>query len=453
MIKKLRRLFGSGDNEMKEALSHAKIAFILRIFGAGLSFLFNSAVARLLGADGAGIYFLALSFMMISAVVGRLGLENSLLRFIASGIAAGQSDRVRGVFATSMRWTLLSTGTIAVATILLAGPAAYHVFNDPDLVWPLRLMAVAIISFSVATSTSFALKGLKKVAQASYVANLIHPSLALLLLWPLTENFAVSGAVMSYVLGTVAAALIGWWMWRRNMATLPCGPSEFPISELTASSRPLWISQIVLRGLVPWAPVFLMGIWASSSDTAIIGIATRISLLIALVLQAVTASVSPQYAKLYSAGEYRRLASMIRRFSLLLTAAASPIFLVMVVFNTSIMSMFGEGFAEGGMVLAILAVGQFVNTLCGTTFAVLTMSGHERDVRNTTLVTAAVLGVLCVLLIPPYAAIGGALSISATVIVNNALAMIQIRRRLGITALYGLHYLLPDKIRAATDPR
>ena len=105
------------------------------------------------------------------------------------------------------------------------------------------------------------------------------------------------------------------------------------------------------------------------------------------------------------------------------------------------------------MVLAILAVGQFVNTLCGTTFAVLTMSGHERDVRNTTLVTAAVLGVLCVLLIPPYAAIGGALSISATVIVNNALAMIQIRRRLGITALYGLHYLLPDKIRAATDPR
>ena len=62
----IRRWFSRFDVHMREVALGASQAFVLRAMGALLAFLFNVALARLLGAAGAGLYFLAL-------VVGRKG--------------------------------------------------------------------------------------------------------------------------------------------------------------------------------------------------------------------------------------------------------------------------------------------------------------------------------------------------------------------------------------------
>ena len=57
-------------------------AFALRIVGAVLGFFFNIVLARVLGAQGAGIIYLALTITTIAAILGRIGKDVSLLRFI-----------------------------------------------------------------------------------------------------------------------------------------------------------------------------------------------------------------------------------------------------------------------------------------------------------------------------------------------------------------------------------
>ncbi|MEL6646878.1 MAG: oligosaccharide flippase family protein [Pseudomonadota bacterium] len=453
MIAKIRKRLSavlSGDATMKEALSQAKIAFVLRVLGAGLAFLFTSAVARLLGAEGAGLYFMALSVMMIAAVIGRLGLENTLLRFIAANLATGAPERSMGAFAMGMRWTVIATAALGTAVFVLAPVMAGTLFDEPAVLGPLRVLALGIVTFSLLTTLSFALKGLKKVGAASLVAGVMHPAIGLLIIVPMTAWYGATGAAAAYLTGTLAAAILGAIFWRRYTAGIVPARHPAPHFEAEAlrkSARPLWVGQIVSRGLIPWAPVFIMGIWASAADTAVVGMGSRIALLIAILLQAVTAAVSPHYARLHATGELGKLARMMRRFSLLLTVAASPLFLIMVLFPTQIMSLFGEGFETGGAVLAILAVGQIVNTACGSVFAVLSMSGHERDVRDTTLVTAVTLIIACFVLIPPYGAVGAAMAMAGSIIVNNLLALVQVRRRLGIIAIPGPHLIWPDRLK------
>lgn len=61
------------DPHMREVARGTLLAFVLKLGGSGLAFAFNVAVARLMGAEGAGLYFLALAVTTIGSVIGVSG--------------------------------------------------------------------------------------------------------------------------------------------------------------------------------------------------------------------------------------------------------------------------------------------------------------------------------------------------------------------------------------------
>jgi hypothetical protein len=65
------------DFNMKKVLRGASVGFVLKVIGGGLGFMFNVLLARLLGVDGAGMYFLALTVTTIATVFGCMGLDNA----------------------------------------------------------------------------------------------------------------------------------------------------------------------------------------------------------------------------------------------------------------------------------------------------------------------------------------------------------------------------------------
>ncbi|MGB0289111.1 hypothetical protein, partial [Aequoribacter sp.] len=92
----MRRKFKSNlvlwpdDANSHEVLRGLKSAFTTKIIGSALAFSFNLALGRLLGAEGAGLYFLAFSITAIGSVLGRIGLDNVLVRFVAIHTASGE---------------------------------------------------------------------------------------------------------------------------------------------------------------------------------------------------------------------------------------------------------------------------------------------------------------------------------------------------------------------------
>src|SRR5215218_3838513 len=117
--------------DMKEVVGKSGAVFALRVSGAGMGFIFNVVLARSLGAQGAGIYYLALAVIGIGALISTVGIPDALLRFIAAHAAHGEWDKVAGAYRLGVK---ISTTAAVACTALLVGTAPWlseYVFADP----------------------------------------------------------------------------------------------------------------------------------------------------------------------------------------------------------------------------------------------------------------------------------------------------------------------------------
>lgn len=418
-INPLRKL-AAMDAHLSEVISGAAIAFLLRGLGAGLAFVLNVVIARLLGADGAGMYFLALSVTMIVSVIARLGLDNALLRFVSVHAAQEEWGQVKGVFSLGMRLVLISS---SVLTLLCFGSAPWladTLFNKPDLGVPLQWMSLGIMSFSIMMLMSECLKGLRLIRNAMLVSGVLYPLFGLILVWPLVSLIGVKGANMAYVLGTGAAAAIGFLFWRHAMKDHNL-TGHFSYERLRASSQPLFIMSLLNGAVITWAPLLLLGVWGTTEESGIFGAVSRVAMLLTFFLTAVNTAIAPKFAALYDNGELEAVAQLARKSALYITLVASPLFILFMFAGDLVMSMFGQDFIPGGYILAILTLGQVVNSLTGSVGFLLIMSGREKDASNVAVISCAILIALCVLLIPQNGMLGAAIATAFTIAISNIL--------------------------------
>jgi O-antigen/teichoic acid export membrane protein len=114
---------------------------------------------------------------------------------------------------------------------------------------------------------------------------------------------------------------------------------------------------------------------------------------------------------------------------------ASPILLLFVLFPAKVLALFGAKFAGGAPVLAILAIGQFVNVATGSVGWILIMCGYERLMRNIIIVCATATVALNFLLIPLYGVVGAALATATTLALQMLVAAALVWRKLGLVTL------------------
>lgn len=420
---------------MGEVVRGATLAFVIKVAGAGLAFGFNVAIARLLGADGAGVYFSGLSVVMIGSVIGRFGLDGTLLRFVSSLYAKDDLAGTRAVNALGLRIAVGLASGVALTGFLVSPWLAEALFRKPDLAVPLRWMCLAILPFAVFNLEAESLKGLKKVRDAMIVQTVCLPFAGLLLIWPLANGFGTLGAAWSYLGASAAAATLGMIAWRRATERWPVEPAAFPVKRLLQSCRPLFVTSLMSRAVLPWSPLFLLGIWASTEEVGIFGAATRVAMLASFMLATINNVLAPKLAELYARGEMDAMATTARRSAALVTLLASPVFLVLIFGAGKVLALFGPGFERGSLILAILAFGQLVNSLTGSVNYLLIVTGNEAIVRNVTTLAAAVLVVLCLILLPIYGALGAAVSAAVAVAGQNLFAAYEVWKKFGIVTI------------------
>jgi O-antigen/teichoic acid export membrane protein len=410
-------------------------AFILRVAGAALAFLLNVAIGRLLGTSEAGLYYLALSIATIASVVTRLGLENTVLRFVAS--YAGEEDwaRVRSVLRYALIWSGGASITLALIVIIGAPWIAAGVFDTPPLAPMLAVIILSVLSVNLMTLSSEALKGISMAGSSTLVSSIIYPTIALVLLWPAFSIFGTLGAAVAYLGGTLMAAAVGLLIWKRTLSNKPMVLQKINIHEMRQSSRPLWVTMIINRALLPWLPVLMLGFLGTSADVGILGAATRIVMLVSFLLIAINTVVAPQFATLYRSQNISGLVQLASKVSGMITLASTPFFLVLFFSGDFVMSLFGSDFSAGGDVLALLTIGQMANVITGPVGLILMMGGFEKDARQASILSLVILVIAMVWAVPLWGMLGAALATTLSVIAGNLVSMLFVRRRIGYWVL------------------
>jgi len=240
MYHRIIAIYHSLDEHLQEVVKGASIALVLKVLATGLAFSFNIVLARLLGAEGAGLYFLALSITSIMAVVGRVGLDNTFVRFTASNVAIDDWEAVKGLYRQGTRLALIASSIVAIVMFLAAPWLANSVFSKPVLTDLIRWMALAIIPVVLFNTHAQLLKGLKRIRDHIIVLSIALPLFSLLGIIILIPFKGLEGAIWAYILAASITAGLGIGLWRKNTFKMLNLKGQFDISQLLQSCIPLF---------------------------------------------------------------------------------------------------------------------------------------------------------------------------------------------------------------------
>eukprot|EP00487_Bulimina_marginata_P002728 TRINITY_DN16276_c0_g1_i1.p1 TRINITY_DN16276_c0_g1~~TRINITY_DN16276_c0_g1_i1.p1 ORF type:complete len:142 (+),score=12.55 TRINITY_DN16276_c0_g1_i1:267-692(+) len=124
------------------------------------------------------------------------------------------------------------------------------------------------------------------------------------------------------------------------------------------------------------------GYFLPSEEFAILTAANRYTLLISFCLIAFNFVAAPKYARLYKEGKLDELADFAQSITRFLIIIIIPCSLFVLIFRDELMSLYGADFNNYGYILAILVVGQIINIATGSVAYLLTLSGHEAELKK-----------------------------------------------------------------------
>lgn len=408
------------DTHMREVIQGASVSFSLKLLGAGLSFAFNLLLARMLGAEGAGIYFLALTIATFAAIFGRIGLDNALLRFTASNAANRNWAAVKGIYQKGIFLALMASIISSIVMYTISPWLAGYLFFKPELTKHFRLMALAVTPMALFILHAEMLKGLKLIFSSQLIESVAVPSISLIGLYFLGNMFGVMGGIWAYIIAAAFTTLLGYMLWQIATPQTNGLKGYFPAKDLLRSSMPLFVVAL-MNLLMIWAGSIMLGVWGTKADVGIFNIASRTAALLSFILIAVNSISAPKFAALHAHGDMEALGSLAQGSAKIMVVLASPILLIFVLVPGWVMGLFGPQFLEGSMVLTILAIGQFINVATGSVGYLLMMSGNESLMKNTITASALLNIILNLILIKSWGLIGAAVATAVSLAAMNVI--------------------------------
>lgn len=414
---------------------------LVEMAGLAVGYVSQILFARWMGPHEYGAYAYILGWVVVLAVLPTLGLPDAVVRFVPEYAARRDWPRLRGVIHASWRISLAAGAALALGgtAVVLALDLVPPSGSRPAMiigVWVAPLLG--LVSLQTALS-----RGLGQVAAAFAPGMLLRPLLLVLGAGcVLTAGHGLSSlTLLSTSLGILPLVLL---VQRRLFrAALPSG---------VAQARPVYDTRRWLEVAFPLLLVTGSGVVATHTGLLVVGAlagpteaglyhaAARTASLMAVVLAMTNAVAAPQFSTLHAQGDrpaLQALTTVMTRWGFWSSVALA---FGLILLAEPLLALFGRAFVAARLVLAILAIGQLVNTGAGPVAALLSMTGHHAArLRVAAWMVAANL-VLTVTGVLALGLIGAALAAAAIMVAQNVWLHRIVRKELGIDAsiLYAL---------------
>ncbi|MEO8116286.1 MAG: oligosaccharide flippase family protein [Bacteroidota bacterium] len=430
IIKKFKKFRKKEENN--ELVKHSLVSLFVRMGGAAAAFFMNIVVARYLGATEAGYFFLAVTTATLLATIGRVGADQTIMRFVSVLGENKEWNKLHAVMRKILLWSGLPLTIVTVFVCLFAKQIAVSVFSKPEMQGPLIWTALSMPFYAAYNIHGMALQGRRKVLVSVSSLKIITPLVLMILIF-IFHPVASRESAIYYLVACVVNFAFGHFWWRRNVP--PATFKEtFDSKELWKSCGPLWIVAI-MNVITTWGGQFIAGIYLPPQEVAQLAVSRNTTVLVSFILLAVNNVSAPRFAIMYNQGKMKELKNYARNTTRIMTLAALPITLLLWIFPEYILSLFGKGFIEGAWLLRILALGQFFSVISGSVGYLLNMTGHEKDMRNVMTINAIMGIILAFILTPLYGAIGSATATAIAIASTNLMAVRMVKKRLGFSTI------------------
>ncbi|WP_277053994.1 oligosaccharide flippase family protein [Pseudoalteromonas marina] len=426
MLAKVKGILSNAEH--RHTAINTAIALAIRVLGAGMAFIFNLIIARQLGAEQAGYFFLSLAVAMLLSAVARLGFDNTVLRF--TGANAKNGATVKFVLNYALKFCLPVATAIALLLYLAAPFIANTVFNKPLMAQSLQYIAPAIIGLSVVLLVAMSLQARHKLFASIPCQNIAHFLLCGAAILAFSTDTANLAALYLSLSLSVTASFF-YWISVKNLNSFG---DPVNANELWQSARPNWVI-VLMSQAVQWSAPIIIGVFLVAEQVAYFSVAQRIALLTSFILMAVNLVVAPKFASFNAKNDMDGIRKTALFSVRLLVLSAMPIVLFMLLLPEFLMGLFGEQFKQGALILQVLVLGQAINVITGSVGYLLMMSGNERDMRFVTIISGSGVLISVPICTHFFGVIGAAVATAFFISLQNLLAVFFVKKRLGFNTL------------------
>ncbi len=407
----------------------------VRMAGAGAAFGLHALLARLAGADQYGAYSYVLTWLGVAAMVVTLGLDVSLVKYVAAYRAQAAWPLLAGLVGWSHRLVL---GLACLAGLAVAGLAALaRGLPDASLVPTIQVACGALPVLALLRLAEARLAGLGRVVAAQAPDGILRPAcmaaLAAAAFWLPGETLRSVDAMTLHLAALAVAAAAAAALLRRRPGAPAGVEARRDTRAWLAASLPPW-GEAGLRLLSASLDVILVGAFLGMREAGVYVVANRLAELIAFGTHASQAAARPHIAAAHARGDRRALQQAVAAASAWATAFAAAACCVLVPARSVLLRQFGDEFVAGGTVLLVLAAGHLVSACTAVVHGVMNMTDHQRANLRITAVTLAVKAPSSCLAVACGGAVGAAAVTSAATAVACLWARRHVRRALGIDA-------------------
>ncbi len=406
-MSRLRRLFRSDTGRaMVPSFAYAFLARLMQLAMAVLA-------ARILAPEGYGIFTFAVGVGLLGGRIGALGWPMLMNRFIPRYSFDGQWGLLRG-FIRAAHWVIvlsgLSASVLCIGVALWLGPES-HLY----LGMILGGILLPIMSFRAVYRNILA--ALKLPQNGILIDELLPATMmtaALLVL--LNQSITPQTAVLFYIAASLAAVGFGAvWIRRKLPQELAAEPPQYLIGTWMRTALPALVGTSS-KLLMNKTDVLMLAPLASMSAVGLYGAALRVTAVqtapVAVLSTVLTARISEAFAAGRDAQGKRLFYAGIG-----FAAIYAGTFALLVIFFSErvITYLFGDAYADGALVLSILAVAQVGAAINTPASAFMLMTGREGAFGKVTFVALIVNIGLNLWLIPTMGAAGAALATGTSI--------------------------------------
>ena len=406
----------------------------LRVANMGLLFISNILLTRTLGKDGYGVYAYAMSWVLLLNIVATLGSQNLVVREVAANLTKKNWGIIRGI----LQWS--NTIVLIFSVVVAAGLGAIALFfqetANPQTLITLWIALLLVPIMAITTLRQSAMRGFRHIIQGQLPENILQPLFFMALLGSLFlfdfGEISPPWIMALRVISGASAFLIGAILLVR---IIPPEVTKSTPEYVPKQWVPSMLSMLFMAGaatIFTRSDAVMLGLLRGTTEVGLYTVALRGARFVVMSLQVGATVLAPHVASLYAEGRIDELQRLTTKSIRTIMAYALPVGLGLMIFGGWFLALFGDDFVAGHPVLTVLCLGQLVNAATGSVSLLLIMTHHERDNVVVTGTTAVLNGVLNLVLIPEWGAMGAAIATTTATIISNIWLAVLVYRRLGI---------------------
>jgi len=427
----------SRDIHLFELLRGASTTFIFKIVGLLTGYVLAVYITNRYGAHVFGQYVTALLIVEILAIISRLGLDTSLVRFLSKYVQIGAIHLVKRLYIKSMSIVIVVALIFSFSLMFFSTPIAHFMNIEKEYLVIVTYSFLPLVLFHMNVQ---AIRGLKKMISFSFL-NTIAISLFTFLILVVMSYFLSDDKlpIYAYVVSVFLMTLGSYALWFRHSFQLEKNSiSEHELlstKELLNISFPLLMGQSMML-IMGKVDLFMLASMSSSEQVGIYNIALKLSMMSYMGLMAVNSIAAPKFSELHASGNVQGLKKIVQQSTKTIFWISLPSIIIFLFLPESILNLFGEEFKIAALTLIILSIGKMFSAISGSVGTFLQMVGKQKVFQNILVFAAALNIVLNYVLIPKYGIEGAAFASAISGVLWNLWMIIYIKKNFGFYTIY-----------------